>query len=112
MEIPRQAISHHRPKVAPNRVRLKSTAEIHLLNLTLELPLKAIPRLQPLVLPKDWINRKSGESKVFAPDGIPMSLHCSTAVSRSGFRRGTTIVRWYPPIRCGECPAIVKKLDV
>jgi dolichol-phosphate mannosyltransferase len=87
----------------------------HHFNLTVELPLKAIVRgYSYAVVPNDWINRKSGESKLFMREMgsryLFIVLYCFIEkwLSKRDYHRETV-----PPAAIpDDSPSVVKKLDV
>ncbi len=84
-------------------------------NLTVELPLKAIVRgFSYAVVPNDWINRKSGESKLLMREMgsryLFIVLYCFIEkwLSRKDFHRETFV----PPADVSkDSPSVAKKLD-
>jgi len=86
----------------------------HHFNLTVELPLKAIVRgYSYAVVPNDWINRKSGESKLFMREMgsryLFIVLYCFIEkwLSKKDYHRETGSPAALPE----DSPSVVKKLD-
>jgi dolichol-phosphate mannosyltransferase len=86
----------------------------HHFNLTVELPLKAIVRgYSYAVVPNDWINRKSGESKLFMREMgsryLFIVLYCFIEkwLSKRDYHRQTVV----PAVMSQDNPPAAKKLD-
>jgi len=86
----------------------------HHFNLTVELPLKAIVRgYSYAVVPNEWINRKSGESKLFMREMgsryLFIVLYCFIEkwLSKKDYHRETVVPAAMPE----EVPPVAKNLD-
>jgi dolichol-phosphate mannosyltransferase len=86
----------------------------HHFNLTVELPLKAVVRgYSYAVVPNDWINRKSGQSKLIMREMgsryLFIVLYCFIEkwLSKGDYHRARVV----PPSISDDAPPVAKKLD-